>query len=183
MKIHKLAAQFRSMFGIIETMAFHLSTPWVQLGPWFSVYLQSEYYSDHGFPKSTVTDSCYSTHGFNSAGKSSLDCHSISVRHSNHLLLHYILVLVVVYPSKCLCLQNFFVACQIATAFLMSSTFTPLFGTFWFLRNIYAIVFHPKPFRLAYQIGTTFSSPQIAPLSFCTTLWCLGRILPNALVA
>ena len=42
------------MFGIIETMAFHLSTPWVQLGPWFSVYLASEYYSDHGFPKSTV---------------------------------------------------------------------------------------------------------------------------------
>ena len=54
MKIPKLAAQFRSMFGIIETMAFHLSTPWVQLGPWFSVYLASEYYSDHGFPKSTV---------------------------------------------------------------------------------------------------------------------------------
>ena len=54
MKIHKLAAQFRSIFGIIETMAFQLSTPWVQLGPWFSVYLASEYYSDHGFPKSTV---------------------------------------------------------------------------------------------------------------------------------
>ena len=37
------------MFGIIETMAFHLSTPWVLLGPRFSVYLTSEYYSDHGF--------------------------------------------------------------------------------------------------------------------------------------
>ena len=42
------------MFGIIETMAFDLSTPWVLLRPWFSVYLTSEYYSDHGFPKSTV---------------------------------------------------------------------------------------------------------------------------------
>ena len=54
MKIHKLAAQFRSMFGIIETMAFHLSNPWVQLGPWFSVYLTCEYYQDYGYPKSTA---------------------------------------------------------------------------------------------------------------------------------
>ena len=35
-------------------MVFHLSTPWVLLGPWFSVYPPCEYYSDHGFPKSTV---------------------------------------------------------------------------------------------------------------------------------
>ena len=42
------------MFGIIETMVFHLSTPWVLLGPWFSVYPPCEYYSDRGFPKSTV---------------------------------------------------------------------------------------------------------------------------------
>ena len=42
------------MFGIIETMVFHLSAPWVLLGPWFSVYFTSEYYSGHGFPKSTV---------------------------------------------------------------------------------------------------------------------------------
>ena len=42
------------MFGIIETMVFHLSTPRVLLGPWFSVYPPCEYYSDCGFPKSTV---------------------------------------------------------------------------------------------------------------------------------
>ena len=42
------------MFGIIETMVFHLSTPWVLLGPWFSVFPPCEYYSDRGFPKSTV---------------------------------------------------------------------------------------------------------------------------------
>ena len=42
------------MFGIIETMVFHLSTPWVLLGSWFSVYPPCEYYSDRGFPKSTV---------------------------------------------------------------------------------------------------------------------------------
>ena len=43
------------MFGIIETMVFHLSTPWVLVlsGPWFSVYSTCEYYSDHGFPKGT----------------------------------------------------------------------------------------------------------------------------------
>ena len=42
------------MFGIIETMVFHISTPWLLSGPGFSVYLTCEYYSDHGFPKSTV---------------------------------------------------------------------------------------------------------------------------------
>ena len=42
------------MFGIIETMVFHLSTPWVLLGPWFSVYPTCEYNQDHGFPKSTA---------------------------------------------------------------------------------------------------------------------------------
>ena len=42
------------MFGFIETMVFHISTPWVLLRPWFPVYSQCEYYSDHGFPKSTV---------------------------------------------------------------------------------------------------------------------------------
>ena len=42
------------MFGIIETMVFHLSTPWVLLRPWFSVYPTCEYYQDHGFPKSTA---------------------------------------------------------------------------------------------------------------------------------
>ena len=42
------------MFGIVKSMVFHLGTPWVLLGPWFSVYPTSESYSDHGFPKSTV---------------------------------------------------------------------------------------------------------------------------------
>ena len=42
------------MFGFIETMVFHISTPWVLLRPWFPVYSPCEYYSDHGFPKSTV---------------------------------------------------------------------------------------------------------------------------------
>ena len=43
------------MFGIIETIFFSpLSTPWVLLGPWFSVYPTCEYHSDHGFPKSTA---------------------------------------------------------------------------------------------------------------------------------
>ena len=42
------------MFGVIETVVFHLSTSWVLLGPWFSVYPPCEYYSDRGFPKSTV---------------------------------------------------------------------------------------------------------------------------------
>ena len=49
-----LVAQFKGMFGIIETVVFHLSTPWVLLGPWFSVFPPCEYYSDRGFPKSTV---------------------------------------------------------------------------------------------------------------------------------
>ena len=35
-------------------MVFHISTPWVLLRPWFSFYSPCEYYSDHGFPKSTV---------------------------------------------------------------------------------------------------------------------------------
>ena len=35
-------------------MVYHLSTPWVLSGPWFSVYPTCEYYSDHGFPKSTA---------------------------------------------------------------------------------------------------------------------------------
>ena len=42
------------MFGFIETMVFHISTPWVLLRPWFSVYSPCEYCSDYGFPKSTV---------------------------------------------------------------------------------------------------------------------------------
>ena len=48
LKTHKLVAQFRRMFGIIETMFFLL------LGAWFSVYPSCEYYSDRGFPKSIV---------------------------------------------------------------------------------------------------------------------------------
>ena len=42
------------MVGIIETMVFHLNTPRVLSGPWFSDYLPCEYYSECGFPKSTV---------------------------------------------------------------------------------------------------------------------------------
>ena len=53
LKIYKLAAQFKSMFGIIETMVYHLSTPWVLLGPWFHMW-DCEYYLDYGYPKSTA---------------------------------------------------------------------------------------------------------------------------------
>ena len=42
------------MFGIIETMVFHLSTQWVLFVPWFSVYPTCESYYEHGFPKSTA---------------------------------------------------------------------------------------------------------------------------------
>ena len=93
--------------GTIKTMVFHLSTLWVLLGPWFSVFPENSqagstvqkhvwYYWDHGFsfkhPMGTIrtmvfclstmwvlfrlwfskkhSDCCYSTHGFNSAGKS-----------------------------------------------------------------------------------------------------------------
>ena len=93
--------------GTIKTMAFHLSTSWVLLGPWFSVFPENSqagstvqkhvwYYWDHGFsfkhPMGTIrtmvfclshmwvllrtwfskkhSNCCYSTHGFNSAGKS-----------------------------------------------------------------------------------------------------------------
>ena len=97
--------------GTIKTMVFHLSTSWVLLGPWFSVFPENSqagstvqkhvwYYWDHGFsfkhPMGTIrtmvfclshmwvllrpwfskkhSNCCYSTHGFNSAGKSiSLD--------------------------------------------------------------------------------------------------------------
>ena len=91
----------------IKTMVFHLSTSWVLLGPWFSVFPENSlagstvqkhvwYYWDHGFsfkhPMGTIrtmvfclshmwvllrrwfskkpSNCCYSTHGFNSAGKS-----------------------------------------------------------------------------------------------------------------
>ena len=93
--------------GTIKTMVFHLSTSWVLLGPWFSVFPENSqagstvqkhvwYYWDHGFsfkhPMGTIrtmvfclshmwvllrtwfskkhSNCCYSTHGFNSAGKS-----------------------------------------------------------------------------------------------------------------
>ena len=53
------------------------STSRAQLGPWFSGYALWGYYQDSGGFLKKLSNCCYSTHGFNSAGESrySIICH------------------------------------------------------------------------------------------------------------